>query len=150
MGDRATKRTRRRWARAAGTAVAAGLLAAGAAGCEPAPTVLEVTYRDGRGGSLTYTVSCGPDAAATISPAVAGLDARRACAVVDSERSLLVDGPPDDRYCAQQHYGPQNARLTGHIDDDPVDQTFRRNDACVEYDWRRVGALVQRPPAGAS
>jgi hypothetical protein len=169
---RVTMRIGRRSARAAATAVVTGLVAMGAAACQPAPvpprpptplppittsttttvpaapapTELEITYRDGTGRRpFTYTVRCGPGAAASITPALRVLDARRACATVAAERTLLVDGPPQGRYCTAQYHGPETARVTGHIDDDPVDQTFRRGNGCVEGDWRRVGDLVLRP-----
>ena len=164
-----TGRIGRRAVQAAATAVVTGLVAMGAAACQPAPvpprpptplppittttttpvpapTVLEITYNDGTGRRpFTYTVRCGPGAAASTTPALRVLDARDACATVVAERTLLVDGPPQGRACTQQYHGPETARVTGHIDDDPVDQTFRRGNGCVESDWRRVGDLVLRP-----
>ena len=161
-----------RAARAAVTLVVTALVVLGVAACQPAPVpprpptprpptttttttapasgpaVLEITYRDGpslRPLTYTYTVRCGPGAAASITPAVGPLDARKACATVEAERTLLVDGPPRGRFCGQAIYGPETARVVGHIDDDPVDQTFRRGNTCLEGDWRRVGDLVLRP-----
>lgn len=170
-------RIRRRAVRAAATVVATGLVAMGAAACQPAPVpprpptprppttlplppnttapaapvpaVLEVTYRSSGsgGGSLVYTVRCSPGGTASVTPPVAGVDARRACANAAAERTLLVEGPPPGRVCIQQYFGPDTARVTGWVDDAPVDLTFRRNDGCVEYDWYRVRHIVPLPPA---
>ncbi|HMJ78408.1 MAG TPA: hypothetical protein VK507_20665 [Iamia sp.] len=124
--------------------VAAATITAGLAGCEPATTVLDVVYRDGGGGTVSYTVECGPDLA-SITPAIAGLDADRACAVVAAETALLTQGPPAGRICAQQYHGPQQAQVTGHVDDASVALALRRNNGCVESDWRRLTGLVIRP-----
>ena len=162
----------RRVARAVATALAAGALVAGVAACEPprvpprpptprppvttttaptpVPAVLEVTYRPGGSGStsLTYTVRCGPGTTASITPAVRGLDARRACTTVAAQRTLLVEGLPRGLVCTAQYFGPETARLTGHVGGAPVDQRLARYDGCVEGYWVRVGDLVLRPPAG--
>lgn len=163
----------RRTARAASAVVAAGLVTLVAAACEPpppvprpptprppvtttttttpplAPTELSVTVGVGLRQVATYTVRCGPGPEASITPAVPGLDARRACATVAAERALLVDGPPRGRFCTQQYFGPENARVTGHVGDAPVDQVFRRGNGCAEHDWIRVRELVLRPPFGS-
>jgi len=150
MGDRASRGIRRRAVRAAATAVAAGVLMAAAAGCQPAPTTtLVVTYRDGHGGSLTYSVTCGPGAAASITPPVAGLAAGRACATVAAETTLLTEGPRTDLVCGQIYYGPQRATVTGNVGEAPVDLSLGRGNTCAEGTWRRLGDLVLRPAPGA-
>ena len=160
-----------RAARVTVTALVAVLVVMGVAACQPAPVpprpptlplppnttapaapvpaVLEVTYRPNgsSGESLIYTVRCGPGAAASVTPAVAGVDARRACANAASERTLLVEGPPPGRVCTLQYFGPDTARVTGWLDDAPVDRTFRRNNGCLEGDWYRVRHIVPLPPA---
>lgn len=162
------QRIGRRAVRAAATGAVAGLVVMGAAACEPppipprppvtttttttapatpAPTELVVTYRanGSQGGSLVYTVRCGPGAAASITPAVAGLTARQACATVNAQRTLLVDGPPPSVACLFMIYGPQSARVKGHVDDAPVDRWFGRNDSCADRTWRQVAGLFPAP-----
>lgn len=172
----AERETGRMAARAAAAAVAVVLVVTGAAACQPAPvpprpptprppittttttvpvpasTVLEVTYRPSGsgGGSLTYTVRCGPGAAASVTPPMAGIDAGRACDNAETERTLLVEGPPTGRVCIQQYFGPQTARVTGHVDGSAVDRRLSRSNGCVEHDWYRVRHIVPLPPARAS
>lgn len=139
-----------RWARALGAAATAALLTVGAAACEPepapAPTELTVTYRPGRAATATtYTIRCGPGTAASVTPKVAGLDARRACTTVEAQRTLLVEGPTRSGGCAYMIFGPQSARVVGHVESATVDRWFGRNDSCAERAWGQVAGLF--PPA---
>lgn len=167
------ERIGRRAARAAMTVVATALVAMGVAACQPAPvppprpptplppvyttttvpadpapTVLEVTHYPSwrSGGSSTYTVRCGPGAAASVTPAVAGLTARQACATVEARRTLLVEGPPPSGTCLQMIFGPQSARVKGHVGDAPVDRWFSRSDSCQDRIWWQVAGLFPPTP----
>lgn len=85
---------------------------------------------------LSYAISCLGDTA-TITPPVDGLNEQTACTALtdDAARALLIDGPPRDRVCTEIYGGPDEAAITGTLDDQPVDVVVTRNDGCGIDDW---------------
>ncbi len=106
-------------------------------GAGPYPVgTLEVTISHPDADPLTYTISCLGDTA-TITPPTDGLNEQTACTALsgDDARSLLVDGPPSDRACTEIYGGPDEAAITGTLDDQPVDVVITRNNGCGIDDW---------------
>lgn len=106
-------------------------------GAGPYPVgTLEITVTHPDSDPLTYTISCLGDTA-TITPAVDGLDEQTACTALTSDpaRSLLFDGPPSDRICTEIYGGPDEAAITGTLDDQAVDVVIARNNGCGIEDW---------------
>lgn len=63
--------------------------------------------------------------------------------------TFLVDGPPPDRACTQVYGGPDTARITGRVDDRPVDLVVDRADGCGIEAWDTVLGAVLPPPRSA-
>lgn len=97
------------------------------------PEVSTVTCKDGKAAG-TGALSSDPEAA---------------CANARKNRDLLVEGPAKDRICTEIYGGPQTARVTGSIDGDEVDLTFKRSNGCEISDWETLEPLLG-PPPGAS
>lgn len=95
---------------------------------------IAVTHPDAE--TLSYTISCLGDTA-TITPPVDGLSEQTACGALtaDAARTLLFDGPADDRVCTEIYGGPDEAAITGTLDDQPVDVVITRNNGCGIDDW---------------
>ncbi len=104
---------------------------------------LEITYSHPDADAVSYTISCLGDTA-TITPAVDGLNDQSACArLADPEvQALLVEGPPQDRICTEIYGGPDEAVVTGTIDDRAVNTTITREDGCGIDDWDNILAGV--------
>ena len=104
---------------------------------------LEVTITHPDAEAVAYTISCLGDTA-TITPQVDELDEQTACTALndDSVRSLLFDGPASDRVCTEIYGGPDEAAITGTLDDQPVDVVITRNDGCGIDDWDSMLAGV--------
>lgn len=106
-------------------------------GAGPYPVgTLEITITHPDADPLSYTISCLGDTA-TITPPVEGLNEQTACAALsdDATRTLLFDGPPADRICTEIYGGPDEATITGTLDEQPVDVVITRNDGCGIDDW---------------
>lgn len=106
-------------------------------GAGPYPVgTLEVTITHPDADPLSYTISCLGDTA-TITPAVEGLNEQTACTALtdDAARTLLFDGPPSDRVCTEIYGGPDEASITGTLDEQPVDVVITRNNGCGIDDW---------------
>lgn len=106
-------------------------------GAGPYPVgTLEVTITHPDADPVSYTISCLGDTA-TITPAVDGLNEQTACTALndDAVRTLLFDGPPSDRVCTEIYGGPDEASITGTLDEQPVDVVITRNNGCGIDDW---------------
>ena len=106
-------------------------------GAGPYPVgTLEITITHPDADSVAYTISCLGDTA-TITPVIDGLNEQTACTALsaDTTRSLLVDGPPSDRVCTEIYGGPDEAAITGTLDDQPVDVVIDRSNGCAIDDW---------------
>lgn len=99
---------------------------------------------------ISYTVSCLGDTA-TVTPAIAGLSEQSACELLNDPavRTRLIDGPDPDLMCTQIYGGPEEARITGTIDDQRVDTVITRTDGCGINDWDVLLAGIL-PGAGAT
>lgn len=97
---------------------------------------LEITITHPDADPVSYTISCLGDTA-TITPAVEGLNEQTACTALtdDAVRTLLFDGPPGDRVCTEIYGGPDEAAITGTLDEQPVDVVITRNNGCGIDDW---------------
>ncbi len=106
-------------------------------GAGPYPVgTLEIAITHPDADPVSYTIACLGDTA-TITPAVDGLNEQTACTALNDDpvRTLLFDGPPDDRVCTEIYGGPDEAAITGTLDDQPVDIVVTRNDGCGIDDW---------------
>lgn len=106
-------------------------------GAGPYPVgTLEITITHPDADPVSYTISCLGDTA-SITPAVDGLNEQTACTALtdDAARTLLFDGPPADRVCTEIYGGPDEASITGTLDEQPVDVVITRNNGCGIDDW---------------
>lgn len=88
----------------------------------------------GSGQPVNYTLVCrdGAPAAESKHPAAAA-----ACAALKANAALLSPAPrPTDKVCTQQYGGPQEATVTGTVDDRPVEATFSLKDGCEIAQWK--------------
>lgn len=88
----------------------------------------------GAGQPVNYTLVCrdGAPAAESKHPAAAA-----ACAALKANAALLSPAPrPTDKVCTQQYGGPQEATVTGTVDDRPVEATFSLKDGCEIAQWK--------------
>ena len=87
----------------------------------------------GSGQPANYTLVCrdGVPAAESQHPSAAA-----ACAALKANAALLSPAPrPTDKVCTQQYGGPQEATVTGSVDDRPVEATFSLRDGCEIAQW---------------
>ena len=87
----------------------------------------------GSGQPANYTLVCrdGVPAAESQHPSAAA-----ACAALKANAALLSPAPrPTDKACTQQYGGPQEATVTGSVDDRPVEATFSLRDGCEIAQW---------------
>lgn len=87
----------------------------------------------GSGQPANYTLVCrdGVPAAESQHPSAAA-----ACAALKASAALLSPAPrPTDKACTQQYGGPQEATVTGSVDDRPVEAAFSLRDGCEIAQW---------------
>ena len=65
-------------------------------------------------------------------------------------QTRLVQGPPPDQVCTEIYGGPDVARVTGTIDDQPVDATIDRTNGCGIGDWDDLLGSILPNPIGVS
>lgn len=90
----------------------------------------------GSGQPANYTLVCrdGVPAAESQHPSAAA-----ACAALKANAALLSPAPrPTVKACTQQYGGPQEATVTGSVDDLPVEATFSLRDGCEIAQWNAV------------
>ena len=112
------------------------------AGPYPVGTLtISITHPDAD--PIDYTISCLGDTA-TITPPVVGLNEMTACDALNEPevRTLLIDGPAADRICTEQYGGPDEATITGTLDDEPIDTVITRQNGCGIDDWDRVLSAI--------
>ena len=84
---------------------------------------------------VTYTISCLGDTASITGDPVA-VDEQAAClALAEPAVVERLTTDPGQRICTQQYGGPDEASVTGTIDDASVDATIDRKDGCGIDDW---------------
>jgi hypothetical protein len=108
----------------------------------PTPTAsLELSVRDGEGGSAEATLRCSPGA----DRATGFLRLERApdlCRRLGELVPTLTRPPPRDRVCAEVFGGPATARVEGRLQGRRVDRRLARTDACEISDWERLDVLL--------
>lgn len=119
-------------------------------GAGPYPIAeLTIEYTDGTD-TVTYGITCLGDTA-TLIGSIAGVVDQRAClALADSAvQARLIDGPPDDQTCSAVFGGPDEAVITGRVDDQSVDASVNLRNGCGISDWNGLLAdLLPRPSTG--
>ncbi len=101
------------------------------------PTALEITLwpaGEGQGVAITATVACDPPAGDLPDPAAA-------CAALAAEADALDPVPPDTA-CTLLYGGPEQARITGTLDGEPVEAVLSRVDGCQIDRWERLLPLL--------
>lgn len=96
--------------------------------------------------AVNYTLVCRGGVPSTESrhPAAAA-----ACAALKDNAALLSPPPRNtDQVCTEQYGGPQQATVTGIVDDTPVEITFSRTNGCEISAWNAVKSILG--PAGAA
>ena len=101
------------------------------------PTALEVELwpaGEGQGASVTATLTCDPPGGDPPDPAAA-------CAALAAEADALGPVPPDTA-CTELYGGPEQARITGTLDGEPVDASLSRANGCEIDRWERLLPLL--------
>jgi hypothetical protein len=116
---------------------------------EPGPypvADLSITVTHPDRDDISYRITCLGDTA-TIEPPTEGVDAAEACTTLASQEAAdrLILGPPTDQVCTEQYGGPDEAAITGTLDDERVDTVIDRTNGCGIDDWDRklAGVLPQ-------
>jgi hypothetical protein len=112
--------------------IAAALLAACGEDETPAAPRTDLTVRFDADGS-------GPKAARTTRVRCPGDD----CAAVEGVTRADLAPPPQHQACTQIYGGPETAKVTGTLNGEPVEASFKRTDGCQVTRWLRVQALLQ-------
>ena len=87
-----------------------------------------------------YTLVCkdGAPAAESSHPSAAA-----ACTALKDNPAVLSPAPrKTDQACTQQYGGPQEATVTGVVDDVPVDTSFARRDGCEIGLWNAAKDIL--------
>jgi hypothetical protein len=90
--------------------------------------------------ALNYTLVCtdGVPAKESSHPSAAA-----ACTALKENPSVLNPSPRStDQACTQQYGGPQEATVTGIVDDAPVDASFARKDGCEIGLWNAAKDIL--------
>lgn len=120
----------------------------------PPPTAAPATSGPGKGNAelaimvkpseseaaLNYTLVCkdGVPTAESSHPSAAA-----ACAALKEHPAVLSPAPRGtDQACTQQYGGPQQATVTGVVDDSPVDSSFARRDGCEIGLWNAAKDIL--------
>ncbi|WP_427173467.1 serine protease inhibitor [Arthrobacter sp. 92] len=93
--------------------------------------------------AINYTLVCkdGVPAKESSHPSAAA-----ACTALKNNPALLHPAPRSkDQACTQQYGGPQQATVTGMVDDSPVDATFARRDGCEISLWNAAKDVLGSP-----
>jgi hypothetical protein len=89
---------------------------------------------EGAGAAVTATLTCDPAGGDLTDPAAA-------CAALEAEADALEPVPPDTA-CTLLYGGPEQARITGTIDGEPVEAVLSRVDGCQIDRWERLRPLL--------
>jgi hypothetical protein len=65
------------------------------------------------------------------------------CAATKGLSSDDMAPPPADQACTQIYGGPETATVTGTLNGERVDESFKRTDGCEIDRWQKVQALLQ-------
>jgi hypothetical protein len=87
-----------------------------------------------------YTLVCkdGTPTAESSHPSAAA-----ACKALKDNPAVLSPAPRQtDQACTQQYGGPQEATVTGVVDDSPVDTSFARRDGCEIGLWNAAKDIL--------
>ncbi|KIS29000.1 serine protease inhibitor [Arthrobacter sp. SPG23] len=90
--------------------------------------------------ALNYTLVCkdGVPTAESSHPSAAA-----ACTALKENPAVLSPAPRGtDQACTQQYGGPQEATVTGIVDDTPVDSSFNRKDGCEIGLWNAAKDIL--------
>ncbi len=95
---------------------------------------------------IVYDVGCFGDAF-PVTPEVGGVDGAIGCRLLEDPAIMarLTDGPPVDQMCTEIYGGPDEAFITGEIDDQTIDATITRVNGCEIDVWETLVGLI--PPA---
>lgn len=90
--------------------------------------------------ALNYTLVCKDGAPADES---SHPSAAAACTALKDNPAVLSPAPRStDQACTQQYGGPQQATVTGIVDDSPVDVSFARRDGCEIGLWNAAKDVI--------
>ena len=90
--------------------------------------------------AVNYTLVCkdGAPVAESSHPSAAA-----ACKALKDNPAVLNPAPRStDQACTQQYGGPQQATVTGVVDDSPVDVSFARRDGCEISLWNAAKDIL--------
>jgi hypothetical protein len=90
--------------------------------------------------AVNYTLVCkdGVPAEESDHPSAA-----KACTALKNNPAALSPAPRStDQACTQQYGGPQEATVTGIVDDTPVDASFARRDGCEISQWNAAADIL--------
>jgi len=121
---------------------------------EPGPypvADLSVTVTHPDRDDISYRITCLGDTA-TVEPPTEGVGAETACTTLADQEAAdrLVLGVPEGQVCTEQYGGPDEAAITGTLDEQPVDTVIDRTNGCGIDDWDRKLAGVLPPALGVT
>jgi len=70
-------------------------------------------------------------------------DAETACRAVVENRSLLLNGPPDNVVCTEIYGGPERATISGTVEGKHVHLAASREDGCAIATWDALKELLE-------
>jgi hypothetical protein len=103
------------------------------------PTKLKIAYweaGEGVGAPVEVLLSCEPVRGQVPDPAAA------CAALEDPDVVAALEPVPADAMCTEIYGGPEEARITGSIDDRDVDVLLTRVDGCEIDRWERLRVLL--------
>lgn len=109
----------------------------GAPAAEGGATALSVELwpaGEGQGAAVTATLTCDPAGGDLPDPGAA-------CAALTAEADALGPVPPDTA-CTELYGGPEQARITGTLDGEPIDASLSRANGCEIDRWERLLPLL--------
>jgi hypothetical protein len=65
------------------------------------------------------------------------------CAATEGLSSADLAPPPGNQACTQIYGGPETATVTGTLNGDRVDASFKRTDGCQIARWKNVQPLLE-------
>ena len=89
---------------------------------------------EGQGTAVTATLTCDPAGGDLPDPAAA-------CAALAAGADALAPVPAD-AVCTELYGGPEEARITGTLDGEPVDASLSRANGCEIDRWERLRPLL--------
>ncbi len=110
---------------------------------------IEITVTHPEAEPVSYTIGCLGDTF-PLTPEVEGVSGQEACTRLGQPAVLdrLIKGAPADQVCTEIYGGPDEATITGEINNETIDTVVKRDNGCAIDDWDNLLAGVLPPARG--